>query len=86
MFISMATNEAITAAITSAETLAVEPSQVVALIDKAIAASLINGLPVVSLSIAGQSREIAIEAATALRRHYASLAAGGGMVAQEVEF
>jgi hypothetical protein len=82
----MATNAEIAAAITDAESLNVEPAQMVALIDKAMAAALISGLPTASYTINGRSRTIGLMEARLLRKYYSDLASGGGFITQPIEF
>lgn len=82
----MATDAQIRAAAQAATDLGVTPSQIIALIDRAIAEALINGLPTVSYSIGGRSVTKGLAEAQALRAYYAKLAGGGGVIAQGVEF
>ncbi len=82
----MATNTEISAAITDAESLDVQPAQMVALIDKALASAHISGLAVVNYSINGRSRTVSLESAMSLRKYYASLAGAGGVIFQPLEF
>lgn len=83
----MATNAEIRTAIDEAISLAVSPSDMVALLDKAIAAAHLSGMATASYSIAGRARTIAIANAIEMRRYYAGLGgANGGMIFAGVEF
>ncbi len=82
----MPSNTTIAAAIADAQALAVTPEQIVALLDKAIAAAFVGGLAVVTYAIAGRSRTIDLASARELRSYYAGLNAGGGMIYQGIEF
>lgn len=81
----MATNAQIQSAITTAEQLSLTPSQMVALLDRAIAEATINGLPAVSYTIAGRTVTKAFAEVRELRSYYAGIA-GSGVVSQGVEF
>ncbi len=82
----MTTNAEISAAITDAETLDVLPAQMVALIDRAIAAAHVAGLAVINYSINGRSRTVSLDAALNMRKYYANLASAGGVIFQPAEF
>lgn len=84
----MATNAAITAAITEATDLGLTPSQMVAILDRAIAAAHVDhgGLPAVTYSTGTRSRTISLRDAMDLRRYYAGLGTGGGFVFIGAEF
>jgi hypothetical protein len=82
----MATNAEISAAISDAEALEVSPAQMVALLDKGLAAASISGLPVINYTINGRSRTISIDAALTMRKYYSSLASGGGFLTSPIEF
>lgn len=73
-----ATNSQIQAAISDAESLNVTPTQMVALLDKAIAAAHLDGLATASYTIAGRTRQVALTEAKELRKYYAGISGGGG--------
>lgn len=68
-------------AIATAQAAAVLPSQMVALIDMAIAEAHAHGLPSVSYQVAGRSHTIALDRALELRRYYARLGDDGSSIA-----
>ena len=68
-------------AIATAQAAAVLPSQMVALIDMAIAEAHAHGLPSVSYQVAGRSHTIALDRALELRRYYARLGDEGSSIA-----
>jgi hypothetical protein len=90
----MATSVEIAAAIADATSLGILPSQMVVIIDRAIAAALTTGsgsaatgeLPAVSYAINGRSRTISMTEAQNLRKYYASVGDYGGIIGQDVEF
>jgi hypothetical protein len=90
----MPANADLRTAITDAVALAIKPEEMVALLDKAIAAALIGedasgagqtaGLPAVTLSVGGHSRTLAFREAQDMRDYYARQ--GAGVYSQSVEF
>lgn len=73
-------------AITDAADLAVTAAEMVQLLDRAIAGAIADGLPTVSYSVGGRSRQLGVREAQEMRRYYASLGDGGGIVVQTAEF
>lgn len=83
----MPTDAEIRAGLEQADQLAIQPAQMVALLDRGIAAAVLHGAPTVSYQIAGRSRQIGLSEARELRAYYASLGGStGGVVSQLVEF
>lgn len=88
----MATNNEITASITSAVELNITPAEMVALIDRATAELIHSGKPQVSYSIAGRTLTFAnLQTLSGLRDYYAnakSASAVGGrqFICQPAEF
>lgn len=87
----MATSAQIAAAIAEAQALNIQASDMVLLIDRAIAAAFAGAgtgeLPAVTYSIGGRSRTISMTEALAIKKHYMALADGsGGLSFQSIEF
>lgn len=80
------TNASIRQAIATAVEVRIQPAEMVALLDRAIAAAHLGGLAVVQYSVAGRSVSRPIDQALELRRYYADLAAAGGGVFALAEF
>lgn len=83
----MATNDAITAAISSAESLAITPTQMVALIDHLLASAVIDGKDVITYSINGRSVTRDRAGWMTIREDYRKLIVQSvGMVSRPIEF
>ena len=84
----MATDSEILAALTGAAALDIDPAQMVALIDRSIAAGLTDdGRVVISVGADGATTSFSVDQAMRLREYYASLAGrSGGMIRQDFEF
>lgn len=84
----MATDAEITAALTAAASLAIDPSQMVALLDRSIAAGLTDdGRVLVSVGADGTSVSYSLDQAMRLREYYAGLGGmSGGIIRQGFEF
>ncbi len=84
----MASNNDITSAISSAETLALTPAQMVSLLDRLIAEAIVDNKIVVSYSINGRTVQRSLSEARTLRQYYQeqAMAARGSVQAAGGEF
>lgn len=79
------TNVELRTRIAEAVDLGITATEMVALLDRAIAVATRNGLPTVSYSVGGQSRSIGLSEAQSLREYY-SRQRGGGLVIGSIGF
>lgn len=83
----MATNAEITAAIASADSLAITPAQMVALIDHMLAASVLDGKDVITYAINGRSVTRNRDGWMKIREEYRKLIVQSvGMITRPIEF